>query len=390
MRAARGLPEHRPEPVARLALLEEGVVLEDQAARLQVGLAGAGLDRNQLVVDHLEQHPVDVGQLHARGIDPVVVGVALGDEALGRRPRHDHPGLQRRQVGIVELVHVVLAPVELGPVARPVRRDQASELVRVGVFLVELLQVVGGRVDEQRVRGGQRRQEERVGLRPAVADGLRAQDLDLRQLALDHELARRPERAELEVGRHVLPPVAEVLGREGRPVRPAVARPEVESEGAPGLDVDRLGDVGHELEIAVVADQTRIAVDHEQARLAAAADQHPQIATPLAERCDLGHAGLERRSGLRRRGLRKRHCRRAGQERRGGREARDQERQQAARHRPSRPGPCSVHASSLSRLRPADQLLAQLWPGRTIARRAWKPAPDAASSGACHQAGRLA
>ena len=87
MRGARLGPEQRGEPAARLALPEEGVVLEHEAAGLQVDLAGAGLDRDQLAVDDLEDEPVDVGQLLAAAVDAVEVGVALGDEALRRRLR---------------------------------------------------------------------------------------------------------------------------------------------------------------------------------------------------------------------------------------------------------------------------------------------------------------
>ena len=108
-------------------------------------VAGGGLDRDQLGVDHLEQHPIDVRQLLALLIDPVEVGVAHGHEALRGRSVLQHPGLEGRQVRIVEAVHAILPAVQLRPVARPVGRHEPGELVRVGVALVELLEVVGGR-----------------------------------------------------------------------------------------------------------------------------------------------------------------------------------------------------------------------------------------------------
>lgn len=81
MRRARLRPEQGGQAVALLALLEERVVLEDDLARLQVDLAGAGLDRDQLAVDDLEDEPVDVGQLLPLAVDAMEVRVALGDEA---------------------------------------------------------------------------------------------------------------------------------------------------------------------------------------------------------------------------------------------------------------------------------------------------------------------
>ena len=220
MRAARGGPETGHEIAALLALLEEGVVLEEQAARLEVGLAGAGLDRHQLVVDDVEHHPVDVGQLLTVGVDPVEVGVALEDEALGRRWRGQLPGLERRQLRVLELVHVVVAAVELRPVARLGLLDHRGELVGVGVALVELLEVVRRHVDEQRRRLRQRRQEERVGLRPAVAHRELVGELDIGQLAVDEEVRRGAGRAQRLVVGDVLPPVAEVLAGERLAVGP--------------------------------------------------------------------------------------------------------------------------------------------------------------------------
>ena len=232
-------------------------------------LAGAGLDRDQPAVDHVEQHPVDVGQLLAGLVDPVEVRVALGHEAGRGRRVLQHPGLQRRQVRVVEAVHAIAPAVQLRPVARPVGLDQPRELVRVGVALVELLEVVGGRIDEQRARAGERRQEERVGLGPGIAHGALVQDLDLRPLAVDLELDRRPDRAELLVAGDVLPPVAEVLGGERRAVRPAVPLAQAHGEHPAVLDLDVLEDVRDQVELGVVADQAGVAVDHQQPRVAA-------------------------------------------------------------------------------------------------------------------------
>ena len=224
-------------------------MLEEQAARLEVGLAGAGLDRHQLVVDDVEHHPVDVGQLLTVGVDPVEVGVALEDEALGRRRRGQLPGLERRQLRVLELVHVVVAAVELRPVARLGLLDQRRQLLRIGVALVELLEEVRRHVDEQRRRLRERRQEERVRLRPAVAHGQGIGELDQRPLAVDEQVRRRPGRAQRLVVGDVLPPVAEVLAGERLAVGPAVARAQMEGEAPPVLDLDVFEDVRHQLEL---------------------------------------------------------------------------------------------------------------------------------------------
>ena len=69
----------------------------------------------------------------------------------------------------------------------------------------------------------------------------------------------------------VLPPVAEVLAGERLAVRPLVPLAQMQGEDPAVLDLDVLQDVRHQLEILVVADQPRIAVDHHQAGVPAAA-----------------------------------------------------------------------------------------------------------------------
>ena len=61
-----------------------------------------------------------------------------------------------------------------------------------------------------------------------------------------------------------------------------MALAQLEREDAPVLHLERLEDVGDQLELAVVAHQARIAVDHEEPRVAAAADQAVQRAAVLA------------------------------------------------------------------------------------------------------------
>ena len=223
MRRAGTRPEQGGEPVARLALAQEGVVLEHEVARLQVDLAGAGLDRHQLAVDDVEHEAVDVGQLLAGLVDPVEVGVALGDEALRRRPGDQPPGHQGRHVGVVEVVEAVLAQEQLDPVARAVLGDRLLELLRVGILLVELLQVVGRPIDEELVGGRQGRDEEAVGLGPRPADGQLVHHLDLGLLAVDEQPDVGAAEGQVLVVLDVVPVEPDVLGGERLPVRPFVA-----------------------------------------------------------------------------------------------------------------------------------------------------------------------
>ncbi len=290
MRPARRAPQERAVAVHLLALLEEGVVVEVEVARLQVGVAGAGLGRNQLRVGDREHQAIDIGQLAAALVDAVEVGIAHGDEAVGRRTRGVGPGLQRRQVGIVALVEVVQAVVHRRPA--PLRRALLLFALHLGgVFLVELPEVVRRPEDEQRRGARHARQEMRVGLRPAVAHQGLAQDLELRRLAVDQEVARRTRGAELLVVGDVLPVVAEVFRGERMAVGPAVALAQLHREDAPLLHVHRLEQIRHDVQVPVVADKARIAVDGEQARVAAAPGERVERAAIVS---DAGTAFAER------------------------------------------------------------------------------------------------
>ena len=282
MRTARRAPQERAVAVGLLALLEEGVVVEVEIARLQVGVARARLRGNQLRIGDREHEAIDVRQLAPALVHPVEVGVAHGDEAVGRRPRGVVPGLQRRQIGIVGLVEVVHAVMHRGPAA--LGRAFGFRLLHLGrVLLVELLEVMRRPEDEERRRPRHARQEMRVGLRPAVAHGGLVQHLDLGGFAVDQEIPRRPRRGELPVVGDVLPVVAEVLGGKEMAVGPAMALAQLHGEDASFLHLDRLEDVGNDVQVPVVAHQPRVAVDGEKPRVAAAAGERVQRAAMAAE-----------------------------------------------------------------------------------------------------------
>ena len=48
-----------------------------------------------------------IGQLLAGWVDPMEIGIAHEDKLLLRRANGVEPGLQGRQVGVIEIVHIV-------------------------------------------------------------------------------------------------------------------------------------------------------------------------------------------------------------------------------------------------------------------------------------------
>jgi hypothetical protein len=134
------------------------------------------------------------------------------------------------------------------------------ELRLVGVFRVELLQVMGRAIDERVARLGEGRQETRIRLVPRITYRPRVQNLDFRRLAADEHEFRRTGRAELLVVGDVLPKVAEVFGRERRAVRPAMSRPKREREHARLGDVHPLEEIGLQLQLLVVANEASVGV----------------------------------------------------------------------------------------------------------------------------------
>src|SRR3546814_19205583 len=85
-------PEVDPDAALLLRQLQRRAVLEGEAARLQVGLAGGGLGGDEARLGAGEDHLVDVGELAAGGVDAVEEGVAPRDEALGRRSEERRVG----------------------------------------------------------------------------------------------------------------------------------------------------------------------------------------------------------------------------------------------------------------------------------------------------------
>jgi len=76
----------------------------------------------------------------------------------------------------------------------------------VSKFLIKLFQIMGRTIDEQRVRPGQRGQEQRVRPHPAVTQRGLIEHFEARRLVIDQKFDREPRRRQLGVLRHVLEP----------------------------------------------------------------------------------------------------------------------------------------------------------------------------------------
>ena len=283
LRPLCGAPQADGEAVALLALFKEGVVVESQIPGLQVRVPGPRLGRNHSVGPQGDDHPVDVGELPARRVDAVVVRIAGEDEAFGRRPGRVHPGLERRQAGTVGPVLAILGRMQYRPVAHSRIAHLAPEHGRIGVADVKPLQIVGRPVDEQRRRRRQRRHEIGIGPGPGVADRCLIQDLESRRLSVDEQHLGQPERRQLGVSGHVLPVVAEVLGRKGMAIGPPVSLSETQGEFAALADIKALEDVGNDLQSGVVRNQAGIAVHHHHAHVLGLPHEQAQIAAIAPE-----------------------------------------------------------------------------------------------------------
>jgi len=161
-------------------------------AALQIRLAQPCLGRHQVGRRDGEDNAVEIGQLHALGVDPVVIGIAHEHEALRRRRRREDPWVERRQIDVVVGVHHVHAAVDRHPArTRLAALRRFGDLGRVSVADVELLQVVRRPEQEQRRGLGLRFDEVGIGRIPAIANRRLVDDLDLGWLAVDQHHHRR-------------------------------------------------------------------------------------------------------------------------------------------------------------------------------------------------------
>ena len=155
---------------------------------------------------------------------------------------------------------------------------------------MKFLQVVRRREQEERRGADLAFDEIGVGPVPGVADRAVVEDLDPRRLAVDQQFDRRSGGREVAVVGDVLPEETEVLGGEGLTVRPSVAGAQREGEDAVFVVLVALQDVGLELELGVIDDQPRVAVDRHHDGVARAHHQHGELAAGTARAVAAGEA----------------------------------------------------------------------------------------------------
>ena len=226
----------------------------------------------------------------------MIVRVPLEDEARGRGARARPPALERRRIRVAEFVVVVHPVVEGRPATEFLRRRGGLGLVAADISRVDRLQVMRGPIDQRVARSGEGRQEAGIGPRPRVANGDGIQDVHGRRLAVDQQELGRPAGAEVPVVGDVFPVVAEILRGEGLSVRPAVPLAQGEGE-ASAVDRDRQEQVGLQIEVGVVADEARVAVDGEVADIPRLRDQRADRAAAGAE-FSRGGGGIDDERGF--------------------------------------------------------------------------------------------
>jgi hypothetical protein len=260
-----------------LSFLDQRVIGKINAGRLQVALARRDLGGNDLVSADIEHHPIDIGQLQPVFVDAVEERVAFKHKLLRgwRRPRA--PGFQRRQVGIFRPVLARHLRVQRYPVIYPLFGSQFGQAFRSLILLMETTHVVRWQEQPQRHRRGQGGQEIGQGQVPCETDRGFVEHLKRRATLLDHQFPDHP--TEFFVMDHVFPAIAEILGGEGMPVRPAMTAPQSQGKDPPFLDLVGCKDIGHEVQVLVEADKPRIAVERHVSYVALPADQHPHSAT---------------------------------------------------------------------------------------------------------------
>ena len=199
LRADALSPQQDAILVALRVLLEERVVVEAKIARLHIDVAGAGLRRYQLAVGDVGDDAVDIGQLPARLVDAVKIRVAHEHEPRRRQRCRVDPGLERRQIRIVEAELLVLLLVIARPAAGAGLLGLGLRFVEADVARVELAQVMRRPVDVQRARTGERREKLRIRLVPCIADGGLAQHFEARAAVANSQDRRQAERREVGI-----------------------------------------------------------------------------------------------------------------------------------------------------------------------------------------------
>lgn len=309
----RGLLQRVEMEAALLLAVEEHGLVGGRADVLvhDVDLALHDLEQQDLGIgDHLVDHAVEIGELRALGVDLPVVGIARRQRPFGVLARGDLelPGVQGRALGVL-VVDVVLADAgfaqeEGDPGFEAVL---AGERVGVGVvLLVEGLEVMRRGADRLVLVGpGEALEEKPVRLLEGDAEGLLVQHLELAPLAAGGPEALPGGLRHLRVHEDVLGPEADVLGGEGRAVRPFHPLAELEGiDPAAIADLEGFRDVGLDgRPVGGEADQRLVAlIAHDHGQRAAADQRVLPVAALLARPVGRGddHRVLRQALGQRR------------------------------------------------------------------------------------------
>ncbi len=302
--AARGVPAQHVEAALAAPARVLGVVGEAEVPGLHAHPAGGDVERDEVRPADLELHPVHVRQLPARLVHGEVEGVPLQDDGRVVAVLAQHPRPQVRVLGVLPLADVAVQGAGRGHAQR---REFRREEGRVGQVGVVARAVVRRRVEHLvAVRGDEVAEQAVWGFEAEAEDGL-AHALEGGHLGPVEHPPRRQAAGDRGVGHLALPPVRDVVGGEGRTVRPAVSLPQREGPRAAAVvSLHRLRHVRHHrLAQRAPADRGRVAqpAAHRRADVALAArDPQPRPAvSPRARPVDAAEHERPARQPLRER-----------------------------------------------------------------------------------------
>ncbi len=267
-----------------LTFLQDRCVREGKPSRLQVRLAPVHFRRDQATSRDRKFDRVNIRQLSSFAVDPMIVRIAFQDVARVVLLRRIHPGLQSRQIWIIEFVHVVVFVVQWRPTARLALSDMLFQLIRVGEIGMVLLHEMRWPVDKGRAGRRQCRQKAWVGRGPTVAHGRLIQNFENRRLTINQHQLRRAARREFRVIRDIFPPIPKIFRSERRAVGPFMALAQVQGVDPAVFDLDAFQNVGLQFEVFVVTNQPSIAIDDHVAYVFRPADQHFDLTAMFADR----------------------------------------------------------------------------------------------------------
>ncbi len=152
------------------------------------------------------------------------------------------------------------------PAAQTTFLHQCVQFTRIPVFFVKLLKIMGRTVDEWRTGRCQLGQEERIGPRPAVTHRVFINDFETCRFITNEQEAWRADREQFIIIDDIFPVIPEIFGRKGRAIRPFVTLAQMKGENIALLvNVKCLKNIGLQVQVLVVANQARIAINNRHA-----------------------------------------------------------------------------------------------------------------------------